>query len=1039
MRKSVSSDINFFGALFILAGLVFSLVVPFERQVRAETLTSEIIQTETNETPEQTEEKVKANYADLPLSFEINQGQTDERVKFLARSPRFSLFLAEREAVLRLRKQKGEKIYQNAFAIRFEGANSDAKIEGIEEQQNKSNYFIGGDELKWQHNVANYEKAVYRELYDGIDAVFYGSRKEFEYDFVVAPNADAGQILLNFRGAKKVLVDDGCMIVKVKGETIKFAAPVTYQETENGRQMIASSYVLKGKNKVAFAVGDYDKSKTLVIDPKLIYSTYIGGNTEFIEDDVFEGKGDSINGLAVDAGGNVYITGNTDSTDFPVSSSAFQNELELRGDDACLIGGPLPCGDAYVLKLKPDGSNIVYSTYLGGHESDAGFAIAVDSSGKAYVTGGTDPFNAGNFCINPFLFPTTLNPYQNKACYGTRIDSDAFFTVLTAGGDDLVYSTYFGGRDEDQGNAIAIDSAGNAYIAGETNSDNLPEKNGFQTKHGNNNNSDVNDAFIAKFNPNEHGNDSLLYASFLGGNGEDKAHGIAVDAVGNAYVVGETASNNLTVKAASGSPLESNFNGGASDGFIAKIDPTNASGAGSLVALSYYGGAGRDVINAVTVEPATQRTHITGRTDNATGFPILNAFDANVVGNGEAFVAKLNADVTAQFYSSFLGGSSFDEGRAITLDAANNVYLTGNTISTNFPHINAFQNTNAGGGDAFLTKISAVSTPVKPKILYSSFLGGASNGVVSGREDGNGIALDKKGNVYIGGTTASPTFPTTAGVLKPQSSGVSQFNADGFVAKIETTFNDTIGTHRPGTNQFLESNSNVTGTIDKTVSFGQAGDIGVVGDWEGDGIDDVGVFRIAGFGQGQFIIRKITLVRPCPACPLIPMAVNFTVNFGQTGDLPIIGDWDGDGIDTFGVFRQNGGQAQIFLTDEIENAPPVDHTLGFGTDGDLPIAGDWDADNLDEIGVSRPSTGQFFLTNDVDVGNVDFTGFFGAIGDLPAAGDFDGDGKDSIAVFRPSTAQFVLSNDNINVAQTTTFGQTGDKPVVGDWDGKPNQ
>ncbi|MGC2238846.1 MAG: SBBP repeat-containing protein [Pyrinomonadaceae bacterium] len=1035
MQKSVSSNVSFFGASLILASLMFSSIVTFQPTVQAEALINETIQIETNENSEQTKETVKTSYENLPLSFEINQGQTDERVKFLARSSRFSLFLTEREAVLRLRKKKGGKIYQNAFAMQFEGANSAARIEGVEEQARKSNYFIG-DESNWRRNVTNYGKAVYRDIYDGIDAVFYGSRKEFEYDFVVAPNADANQILLNFRGAKKVLVDDGCMIVEVKDETIKFAAPVTYQETGSGRQMVASRYVLKGKNKVAFEVGEYDKSKALIIDPKLIYSTYVGGNVEFI--DIVEGTGDSINGLAVDAGGSVYIAGNTDSSDFPVSSGAFQNEMELRGDDACLIGGPLPCGDAFVMKLKPDGSDFVYSTYLGGHNSDAAFAIAVDSAGKAYVTGGTDPFNAGNFCINPYLFPTTLNPYQNKPCYGARRDSDAFFTVLTTGGDDLVYSTYFGGSDEDQGNAIAIDSAGNAYIAGESNSDNLPDKNAFQTKHGNNN-TDVNDAFIAKFNPNETGNDSLLYASLLGGNGEDKAHSIAVDAAGNAYVAGETASNNLTVKAPSGSPLDSNFNGGASDGFIAKIDPTNAVGATSLVSLTYYGGAGRDVINGVTVEPATQRAHITGRTDNATGFPILNAFDTNVVGNGEAFVAKLNADVTAQFYSSFLGGSSFDEGRAITLDAANNVYLTGNTISTNFPHINAFQNANAGGGDAFLTKISAVSTPSKPKILYSSFLGGAGSGNISGREDSNGIALDKKGNVYIGGITASPTFPTTAGVFKPQSSGVTQFNTDGFVAKIETTFNDTIGVHRPGTNQFLESNSNVTGTIDKTVGFGQAGDIGVVGDWEGDGIDDVGVFRIAGFGQGQFIIRKITPVRPCPACPLVLLPVNFTVNFGQTGDLPIIGDWDGDGIDTFGVFRQNGGQAQIFLTDEIENAPPVDHTLGFGTDGDLPIAGDWDADNLDEIGVSRPGTGQFFLTNDVAVGNVDFTGFFGAIGDLPAAGDFDGDGKDTIAVYRPTTAQFFLSNDNINIAQTTVFGQTGDKPVVGDWDGKPNQ
>lgn len=1030
MKKSVNLNVSFFGALLVLGSLVFSSVV--QTRVKAEAFQIAFPELEAN--LEKPEEKVNRSLANLPLTFEVNQGQTDERVKFLARSSGFSLFLTETEAVLKLRKKKGEKILSSALAMQFEGANSSARIEGIEEQESKSNYFIGNDQSKWQRNVANYGKAVYRELYSGIDAVFYGSRREFEYDFVVAPNADANQILLNFRDAKKVKIDEnGSLVLKVKGETVKFAAPVSYQETENGRQAVMSRYVLKGKNKVAFEIGEYDKTQTLVIDPKLLYATYIGGNTEFI--DIVEGKGDSINGIAIDSAGNAYLTGNTDSSDFPVSSNAYQPEMELRGDDACLIGGPLLCGDAFVMKINSSGTAIVYSTYLGGHNSDEGFAIAVDTAGKAYVTGGTDPFNAGNFCINPYLFPTTLNPYQNKACYGARRDSDAFFTVLTSGGDDLVYSTYFGGADEDQGNAIDIDAAGNAYIAGESNSDNLPTKNGFQNDHGNNN-TDVNDAFIAKFNPNENGNNSLLYASLLGGNGNDQATGIAVDAAGNAYVVGLTASNNLAVKAPGGAILDSSFNGGTSDGFIAKIDPTNAVNATSLVSLTYYGGAGIDVINAVAVEPATQRAHITGRTSSATGFPLLNAFDTSVTAT-DAFVAKLNADVTAQFYSSFLGGSSFDEGRAITLDEANNVYLSGNTLSSNFPHINAFQNAHAGGGDAFVTKISAVSVASQPKILYSSFLGGAGSGSTSGREDGNAIGLDKKGNVYLGGTTASPAFPTTAGTIKPASAGVTQFNTDGFMAKVESTFNDTIGVHRPSANQFFLSNSNVSGVNNQTLSFGQAGDIAIVGDWDGNGIDDPGVFRIAG-GQGQFVIRKLTVV--CNTF-CIPAFVNFTMTFGLAGDLPIAGDWDGDGIDTVGVLRSNGAglQATVFLTDANIASPPIDHQFGFGTDGDLPIAGDFGSIGRDGMGVFRPSTGQFFMTNDVDIATVDITVFFGALGDLPAGGDFDGDGKDTIAVFRPSTAQFLLTNDNVNIAQTTVFGQNGDRPVIGDWDGKPNQ
>jgi hypothetical protein len=1035
MKKSVIKQFDFLAALTLLASLVFSIVIPSEPRAQAESLANENFQITQNENEQK--ENIRKSYMDLPLNFEINQGQTDERVKFLARGSGFSLFLTNEEAVLKLRKKDGRKIVSNAFSMRFDGANSAAKIEGLDEQETKSNYFIGDDSANWQRNITNYGKAVYREIYNGVDAVFYGNRTDFEYDFVVAPNASADQIRLNFNGVKKVKIDgDGNLVLKIRRETIKFAAPVSYQESENGRVAIASRYVLKGKNKVAFELGEYDKSKSLTIDPRLLYSTYIGGNTEFI--DIVEGKGDSISGIAIDTSGNAYITGNTDSTDFPFSGSAWQTELELRGDDACLIGGPLLCGDAFVMKLNSTGTNFSYSTYLGGHNSDEGFAIEVDSAGKAYVTGGTDPYNAGNFCINPYLFPTTTNPYQNKPCYGARRDSDAFFTVLNSTGSDLVYSTYFGGSDEDQGNAIAIDSAGNAYIAGESNSDNLPTKNGFQNDHGNNN-TDVNDAFIAKFNPNETGNDSLLYASLLGGNGDDQAHGIAVDAAGNAYVVGETASNNLAVKAPGGAVLDLTFNGGSSDGFIAKIDPTNAVGATSLVSLTYYGGAGIDVMNAVTVEPATQRAYITGRASSATGFPLLNAFDVSATGT-DAFVAKLNADVTAQFYSSFLGSTSFDEGRAIAIDEALNVYVAGNTLSTNFPHINAFQNVNAGGGDAFVTKISAVgNVPAQPKILYSSFLGGAGSGSTTGREDANAIGLDKKGNVFVGGTTASPAFPTTAGVLKSASPNVTQFNTDGFMAKIESTFNDTIGVHRPGANQFFLSNSNVSGVNNQTITFGQAGDIAIVGDWDGNGIDDPGVFRVVN-GQGQFVIRKVAVV--CnPFC--FPTFVNFTMTFGLAGDLPVAGDWDGDGIDSVGVFRQNGVglQGTFFLTDENIANPPIDHTLGFGTDGDLPIAGDWDAspDGIEGIGVFRPSTGQFFMTNNSNVGTVDITVFFGANGDLPTAGDFDGDGKDTIAVFRPSTAQFLLTNDNVNIAQTTVFGQNGDRPVVGDWDGKPNQ
>ena len=1009
--------------------MVFTSLIPVNSAAPAAAVRPEAAVEKTVSKPDK--KTVSEGLGSMALSFEENRGQTDAEVRYLARSPYYTLFLTDKEAVFRFRKENGGKIDRDVLRMQFNNAEKSPAVEGVGKLEATSSYFIGSDESNWQRGLKNFGRVNYRGIYEGIDAVFYGAQKALEYDFIVAPNIDPSVISLSFDGARNVSVDeDGSLVLKIENETVRFGAPVSYQDTENGRLPVASQYVLEA-GKIGFKIGEYDKSKTLVIDPKLIFSTYVGGNVEFI--DIVEGTGDSVNGLDADAAGNVYITGNTDSTDFPVSANGYQQELELRGDDQCLIGGPLPCGDAFVTKINPTGNAIMYSTYLGGHSSDAGFGIAVDGSGRAYVTGGTDPFNAGQFCINPYLFPTK-NAYQILPCYGARADTDAFFTVLTASGDDLVYSTYFGGNDEEQGNAIAIDNAGRGYIAGQTNSRNLPQKNGFQTDRAGDAN--IDDAFIAKFDPADSGNSSLLYASYLGGNNADIARGIAVDNVGNAYVVGSTQSNNLVTKAPGGAPLRAAFNGGSFDGFISKIDATNATGANSLVYLSYFGGSGLDVVNAVAVEPATQRAHITGRSDNATGFPLLNQFDGNATAT-DAFVAKLNADGTALFYSSFLGSNSFDEGRGITIDAANNVYLTGKTLSSGFPNINAFQTVHNGGGDAFVTKLSAVTIAARPKILYSSFLGGGSGPGGGGRDDGNAIALDGKGNVYFGGLTTSPTFPTTVGALKRSAPGITAGNSDGFVAKVDGTFNDGVGTFR-GTNQFILSNSTNAPNEDIDTTVAQAGNFPITGDWDRDGDDDLGAYNS---NTGQFFIR--TKVKFCAICP--PILTNVTINFGQAGDLPVTGDWNADGFDTIGVFRPGAGQFLLnndqlgSLTVPTLNLQPQ-VTVNFGIVDDQPMAGDWDSDGEDSVGVFRPSAGQFFLTNDNELqANVDIGGNFGAAEDLPIAGDFDGDGKDTIGMWRPSIATFFLTNDNVNLAATFVFGQTGDKPVAGEWDGKPNQ
>lgn len=1043
MKKSLIHKMRVAGAVLACA----SLLAAFAPHATADKQASLFIQPETDaasapDLPRPDKAKLSEEFGKLPLSFEQNMGQTNPAVKFLARNPRYTLFLTSTEAVFVLRKfESGNKVRRQVLRMQLIGASAQPVVEGRDELINKSNYFIGDDREQWRSNVNNVARVAYHEVYPGIDMVYYGQQRELEYDFIVAPQADPREIKLSFKGASKLTLDEqGDLHLKLGDRELAQPAPFIYQDVNGERKQITGRFVIRqtpDSYQVGFEVEAYDRSLPLVIDPKLRFSTYVGGNTEFI--DIVEGQGDTAAGVAVDSSGSVYITGNTDSTDFPATSGAYQEELELRGDDACLIGGPLKCGDAFVLKLNTTGTQIQYATYLGGHNSDEGRAIAVDATGRAYITGGTDPFNAGNFCINPYLWPTTSGTYQNKACYGARGDADAFFTVLNNTGSDLVYSTYYGGgtigdgEGIDIGNAIAIDANGNGYIAGETSSNNLPVKNAFQENRASSDNGK--DGFVAKFNPAETNNDSFLYGSYLGGASEDIAHGIAVDAVGNAYVVGQTASNDLSTRAPSGQPLRATFNGGTLDGFISKVDVTNASGAGSLVYLSYYGGSGIDSVNAVTVEAVTQRTYITGRSDNATGFPLLNAFDSSAQLT-DAFVAKLNADGTAQFYSSFLGGSSFDEGNAITLDAALNVYVTGQTLSTNFPNKNGFQTVRASSdGDAFVTKISAVgNTPAQPKILYSSYLGGGGSGG-AGKDIGRGIAVDSKGNVYVAGQTASLTFPTTAGVVKTSSPNASQFNPDAFVAKVESTFPDTIGVYNPPANQFRLRNSNTPGAIDQTINFGQPGDVPVVGDWNGDGIKDAGVFRP---NAGQFVIKKLTIIFTCnPICVPSGTSLTLTINFGQVGDLPVAGDWDADGVESVGIFRPSTGQ--FLLTDDNVANPTIDHTVNFGQNGDLPIGGDWNSDGKDTIGVYRPSVGTFFLTNQDVLGpTIDIVAVFGVAEDLPVAGDWDGDGKDTIGVWRPSVATFFLGNNNDAIVNITApFGANGDLPVAGDWDGKP--
>lgn len=956
---------------------------------------------------------VDQNYGKLPLSFEPNMGQSDKAVKFLSRGNGYTVFLTETEAVFSLRPNPDAQS-RAVLRMTLAGANQNARVQGQQQLAGIVNYMIGNDRNKWHTDIPTFRKVHYNDTWHGVDMVWYGTQNQLEYDFVIKPKGDVSQIRLSFAGIDQLRVDEaGNLRLQVSGEEMVQSAPVVYQDGEQGRVIIPGSYVLKGASEVGFEVGPYDVNKPLVIDPILVYSTYIGGDS-----------GDTGLSVAVDSSGRAYLAGVTTSSEvtFPVENAINGSQIDRLG---------------FITKLNPAGNDVLYSTFFGDSNGfcTQGFCgteirgIAVTSDGRAVVTGATVNED------NDSLFPVTPNAYQNNGfCIswcGLEPNRmvDAFVSMLSADGNELVYSTFFGGRTNnrysergiDIAHAIAVDSSNRIYISGQTSSNSLPTKHAYQLSR--QSEGEGKDAFVAVFNPlASNGNDTLLYSSYLGGDGDDIGRGIAVDADRNAYVVGSTASTDFETKSPSSlQPIRATFQGGATDGFVAKID-TEASGNDSLTYSTYFGGNINDRVESVAVDQF-QRAYITGASNSSpTSFPLRNAFDSTQT-NGEAFVAKLNADGTALFYSSFLGGDNAntpndgEEGLGITIDFGGNTYVTGRTTSgASFPAVLPLAANLQG--TAFLTKIEAtISNSTVPKLIYSTTFGGSG-----GR--GESIALDPKGNVYLGGTSPG-TLPTTAGAFDTTFNGGT---SDAFIAKFDTTFNDTIGVFTPATNQFQLRNSNSAGPPDLLVTFGQSGDQPIVGDWNGTGSDKQGVFRPS---TGQFILQVDRKT--------------ITVNFGLAGDLAVVGDWDGNGIDTPGVFTPATGQWQV--TNGINGAnannsfPTANFTFTLGQNGDVPIAGDWDGNGFDSVGVFRPGNSNWFLTNGF-AGTVDITPFiFGSLGSKPIAGDWNGDGFDTVGVFDQNLGQMSLINKTSfkGLADITfSFGVNGDIPLAGDWDGKPS-
>ncbi len=733
------------------------------------------------------------NYGKLPQSFGANQGQTDPQVKFTSRGQGYSLFLTNSAAVLSLSKtpfksgchpEQSEgpasnphhpfqpcSAQQSPDTLRMSLAHSnpDALVEGTDPLPGKSNYFLGNDPAKWHTDIPTYAKVRYSQVYKGIDLVYYGNQRQLEYDFVVAPQANPNQIALKFDGATKLhLTRSGDLEVIAKSGQIAFHKPEIYQTKDGHHVPISGRFTLAANNSIAFQIGTYDHTQPLTIDPVLGYSTYLGGSTN-----------DEANAIAVDASGHAYITGQTQSIDFPVTSGAYKTTNQNLGS-----------GLAFITKLNPTGTALIYSTYLGSDGGVDGKSIAIDISGNAYITGPTTSLQ----------FPVTSNAFQSTNNAG--LGETAFVTKLNPTGSSLVYSTYLGGNYYDYSNAIAIDSLGNAYIIGATESPKFPVTIGaIQSK---NVDGLGGTAFLTKLNPEGTG---LVYSTLLGGIKASEGRSIAVDNSGNAYVTGHGA-----FPLASG---VSNTKGGGVG--VAEINPTGT----GLVFSTFFGGTTFDQGNSIAID-SSGSAYITGYTLSS-DFPVTQgAFMTTnkVGGDGVAFVAKLNPAGTDLVYSTYLGGSlgTGDRANSIVIDTSGNAFITGITKSLDFPVTsNAFQmvnNENAHYGTAFLTELN----PTGSALIYSTFLGG------SDYEVGNAIELDSFGNIYLAGSTASSDFPITSGVLQPTNKNVGGTNT-AFITKFDPNSASTTTTITSSANPATTGSSIIFSATVKAASVTPSGTV----------------------------------------------------------------------------------------------------------------------------------------------------------------------------------------------------------------------
>jgi Beta-propeller repeat/Domain of unknown function DUF11 len=753
--------------------------------------------------------QIASIYGHLPLSFEPNQGQTDPQVKFLARGGGYGLYLTESEAVLALHA-RGEQ--NSIIRMSLDRANRGEIVDAQEELPGKSNYFIGNDPANWHRNIPQFARVRYHDVYPGIDLVYYGHQGKLEYDFEVSPGADPKQIALEFQGSPRLtLTAAGDLSIATEAGKVQLQAPRVYQQIGDEDRAIAGKFVLLSDNQVAFEIGAYDRTKRLVIDPILTYSTYLGGSGDEscskIENLASISTAQFTPGcpaVAVDAAFRTYVAGATTSTDFPgvAAGSGFQKCLDTPPPNPTSPVSPSPCpsglsnSDVFVVRFNAAGTGLDFATYLGGSGTDVTGGIAVDANFNVHLAGTTNSSN----------FPTLLTSFQpTPLSAGTHV----FVSELAAGGASLLYSTYLSGNGTDIAAGLAIDNLGKEYVTGTTNSSNFPTTaTALQTAP-----KAASQSFFTKLDPTINGPGALLYSSYIGGSapatGVMVGGGVAVDSNCNAYLTGGTNFTDLpTLNAPQGTNL------GGLDAWVAKFSVPTGSSCGSLLSLTYMtylGGSGDDVGYGIAVDTGFS-AYITGSTTSpdivlpggsTNPAPFARCLDTPPPASGpypippcpsngtaaDAFVAKFGSLTTGTtgtnvpyLYFTYLGGTGADTGTAIAADTIGGAFVTGWTASSDFPTAilsgTPVQSPLGGGEDAFVARIdtTTICASNPPTVVcpgFTSYLGG------NGTDIGTGIALDSGSSTYVTGETASTNFP----VVKPFQASLNG-PTDAFVTKL---------------------------------------------------------------------------------------------------------------------------------------------------------------------------------------------------------------------------------------------------------------